>query len=119
MEALTLNQLFGNSAIQTGNELIIKKSDLVAVGLTPLPNNHAEQLIIAILLQALSNFEGELVDEHGDIIVISNDIAVSYANHQSYELIDVFRAEDYVKERNSQVYLTNTIVIESYVEETD
>ena len=116
MQTLTLIQLFGVNAVQTADELIIKKSDLSAVGLFPTANNRAEQLFVAILLQALSAFQGYLIDENGNIITDENSAPIGYDNRQLYELLEMFRWDAYAKERNDQIYLTETIVIESYVQ---
>ncbi|MEH2425889.1 MAG: hypothetical protein V7K26_00055 [Nostoc sp.] len=116
MQALTLQNLFGANASQTVTELIIKKADLVAVGLTTALNNNAEQLLIAILLQALSTFQGYLTDENGNIITDENNAQIGYDNRQLYELLKIFRWDAYLKERNEQIYLSETIIVESYVQ---
>ncbi|NJL61826.1 MAG: hypothetical protein HC903_08330 [Methylacidiphilales bacterium] len=48
----TLVQVFGTNASQTATELIIKKSDLAAIGLVPTANNTAESLLVALILTA-------------------------------------------------------------------
>jgi hypothetical protein len=118
MQALTLQELFGASASQTATQLVIKKSDLVAVGLTASANNTAEQLVVAILLQTLSIFQGYLTDESGNIISDENNAQIGYDNRQLYELLEIFRWDAYAKERNGSgnVYLTETIVIHYYAQ---
>jgi hypothetical protein len=116
MQTLTLQELFGVNAVQTADELIIKKSDLSAVGLTATANNGAEQLLVAILLQALSIFQGYLTDESGNIISDENNAQIGYDNRQLYELLEIFRWDAYAKERNGKVHLTETIVIHSYAQ---
>ncbi|MBW4689598.1 MAG: hypothetical protein KME40_32030 [Komarekiella atlantica HA4396-MV6] len=116
MQALTLQQLFGESASQTATELVIKKADLVAVGFTPAASNKAEQLVVAIILYALSNFQGYLTDENGNKITDENNTPIGYDNRQLYELLEIFRWDAYAKERNGNVYLTETIILESYVQ---
>lgn len=116
MQALTLQELFGASASQTATELVIKKSDLVAVGLTATTNNRAEQLVVAILLQALSTFQSYLTDENGNILADENNTPIGYDNRPLYEVLEMFRWDAYIKQQNSNVYLTETIVIESYVQ---
>ncbi len=116
MLALTLQELFGDSASQTATELVIKKSDLVAVGLTATANNRAEQLIVAILLQALSNFQAYLTDENSNIITDENNAPIGYDNRQLYELLEMFRWDDFLKERDNSVIKTSTFVINSYVQ---
>ncbi|MBL1199899.1 MAG: hypothetical protein FWK04_12625 [Nostoc sp. GBBB01] len=116
MQVLTLQDLFGVNAVQTADELIIKKSDLSAVGLTPTANNRTEQLLVAILLKALSNFQGYLTDENGNILADENNASIGYDNRQLYELLEMFRWDAYAKQRNGNVYLTETIVIHSYAQ---
>lgn len=116
MQTLTLAQLFGVNAVQIADELIIKKSDLSAVGLSGTANNRAEQLVVAILLQALSAFQGYLTDENGNILTDENNAPIGYDNRQLYELLEMFRWDAYAKKRNSSVYLTETIILESYVQ---
>ncbi|MEH2066985.1 MAG: hypothetical protein V7K47_02235 [Nostoc sp.] len=116
MRPLTLQELFGVNAVQTADELIIKKSDLSAVGLTATANNRAEQLFVAILLQALSNFQGYFIDENGNILADENNAPIGYDNRQLYELLEMFRWSAYIKERTGNVYLTETIVTHSYVQ---
>ncbi|MEH2309337.1 hypothetical protein [Nostoc sp.] len=91
MQALTLQELFGVNAVQTADELIIKKSDLSAIGLTPTTNNRAEQLAVAILLQALSNFQGYLTDDNGNVITDENNFAIEYDNRNLWELLEIFQ----------------------------
>ena len=116
MQALTLTQLFGDSASQTATELVIKKADLVAIGLTPQANNRAEQLMVAIVIKALSNFQGYLTDENGNVLADGNNALIGYDNRQLYELLEMFRWDAYIKQRDGSVYLTETIVINSYAE---
>ncbi|BAY78364.1 hypothetical protein NIES25_48380 [Nostoc linckia NIES-25] len=116
MQTLTLAQLFGVNAVQTADKLIIKKSDLSAFGLTPSENNRAEQLLVAVLLQALSNFQGYLVNESGNLLSDENGNIIGYDNRKLYELLEMFRWDAYVKKREQKVYLTETIVIHSYDE---
>lgn len=116
MQTLTLQELFGVNAVQNADELIIKKSDLSAVGLTATANNSAEQLLVAILLKALSNFQGYLTDESENLLSDENGNIIGYDNRELYELLEMFRWDAYVKEREQKVYLTETIVIHFYAE---
>jgi hypothetical protein len=45
----TLIQVFGANATQTSTDLIIKKADLVDVGLTTSATNEAEKLLVAVI----------------------------------------------------------------------
>jgi hypothetical protein len=116
MQALTLTELFGVNAVQTTEELIIKKSDLSAVGMTASANNRPQQLAVAILLQALSTFQGYLIDENRNIVTDELNNPIGYDNRQLYELLEMFRWDAYAKERNGKVYLTETIITENYVQ---
>jgi hypothetical protein len=59
----TIAEVFGSLATQTEDDLIIKKSDLAAYGLTPSSSNTAESLLVAIFLQA----RGTLTQENFQI----------------------------------------------------
>jgi hypothetical protein len=65
----TLIQLFGTLATQTATDLVIKKSDLVAVGLTASANNTAESLLVAILKLAASYSNPTTQETNTDIQV--------------------------------------------------
>ncbi|BAZ02253.1 hypothetical protein NIES37_62650 [Tolypothrix tenuis PCC 7101] len=45
----TLAQIFGANASQTSTDLVIKKADLLAVGLTASSTNSAESLVVSLL----------------------------------------------------------------------
>jgi hypothetical protein len=77
---LTLSQLFGEGATQTTDSLIIQKSYLKL--LTPTPNNHAEQLLAAIVLTTHSNFAGVLEDEFNR--TVTNDVGESIEFENSF-----------------------------------
>jgi hypothetical protein len=113
MLALTLAQLFGNSATQSATELVIKKADLVAVGLTATANNRAEQLVVAILLQALSNFEGSLTDENGSLITDENNSPITYDNKSLWELLEIFQWGVYIPD-GLMDKIRHEIIINSY-----
>ncbi|MBD2210191.1 hypothetical protein H6G27_09905 [Nostoc linckia FACHB-104] len=49
MSEPTLVQVFGANATQTSTDLVIKKADLVAVGLTVSSTNSAESLLVSLL----------------------------------------------------------------------
>ncbi|MDQ3018247.1 MAG: hypothetical protein M3Q64_00015 [bacterium] len=114
MQALTLQELFGVNAVQTTTELVIKKSDLVAIGLTATASNRAEQLVVAVLLQALRNFQGYLTDENGNTITDENNTAIEYDNSQFYELLEVFRWLTYIPDGYIDK-IRNQFIIHSYV----
>jgi hypothetical protein len=113
MLALTLAQLFGDSATQSATELIIKKADLVAVGLTATANNRAEQLIVALLLKALENFEGTLTDENGNKITDELNNPIPYDNRNLWELLEILRWGTYIPEGATD-RIRNQIIIHSF-----
>lgn len=111
---LTLQQLFGENATQSATELVIKKADLVAIGLTPLSNNRAEQLVTAILLQALIPFHGCLTEENGNIITDENANPIEYDNSQLYELLEVIHWGTYIPDGYIN-RIRNQFIIHSHV----
>ncbi|MBG1240985.1 hypothetical protein [Nostoc sp. NZL] len=117
MQTLTLQQLFGVNAVQTADELIIKKSDLSAVGLTPTANNRAEQLVVAILLKALENFQGVLTDENNIPITDENNYPIEHDNRNLWELLEIFRWGPYIPEGMAD-RIRNQIIIHSFTHET-
>lgn len=58
-------------------------------GLTPSPNNSADQLFSSILLSLLGELEGELEDSEGNRIVDSEDNSLAYDLRSDYPKINV------------------------------
>ncbi|MBC1238712.1 hypothetical protein [Nostoc sp. 2RC] len=116
MQALTLQQLFGVNATQTATELIIKKNDLAAVGLTPHTNNRAEQLVVAVLLKALENFQGVITDENNIPITDENNFPIEYDNRNLWKLLEILRWGFYIPEGTTD-RIRNEIIIHSYTRE--
>ncbi len=114
MQSISIQDLFGANASQNSTELIIKKADLIGVGLTIASENRTEQLLIAILIKALSLYQGVFVDEFGNIFSDEFNQSIGYDNREIYEFLELFRWDAYIKERENAVYLTETIVINSY-----
>lgn len=113
MQALTLQELFGVNATQTATELVIKKADLAAVGLTPTANNRAEQLVVAIVLKALQAFQGYLVEENGEKITDELNNSINYDNQGFSELIEVFLWGTYIPENLTSI-IRYEIIFHSY-----
>lgn len=84
---LTLRQLFGKNAAQDNQTLIIHKSDLPY--LTASDNNRAEQLLIAILLQAHKHFEGRFVDPNNEAVTDENNTFITYNNSELYKKMQI------------------------------
>lgn len=91
----TLAAVFGANATQTSTDLVIKKSDLTGVGLTPSANNTAESLLLALNLKAQEALTEAARETNID---------------QSVALTDGFSPS--ITTRNNAVYLRNTISIE-------
>ena len=90
-----LTAVFGANATQTATDLVIKKSDLVAVGFTPATVNTAESLLIAIMLK----FKAALTSDARDTNI-----------DQSIAVVDGYSPS--ITTRNSAIYLRNTISVE-------
>ncbi|MBD2516868.1 hypothetical protein H6G93_17955 [Nostoc sp. FACHB-973] len=91
----SLTAVFGANATQTSTDLVIKKSDLTSVGLTPGANNTAESLLLAVNLKAQEALTEAARDTNID---------------QSVTLTDGFSPS--ITTRNNAIYLRNTISIE-------
>lgn len=81
---LTLQQLFGVNATQNSQSLVIAKADLPL--LTPSSVNSAESLLAAILITALSTFEGVLTDENNNPVSDVTGEMINYDNKMLYIL---------------------------------
>ncbi|MGD1909561.1 MAG: hypothetical protein ACFB2X_01440 [Rivularia sp. (in: cyanobacteria)] len=69
----TLQQVFGSNASQTEFELVIKKSDLAAIGLSALVENTAEALFAAIIAHAQQTLSETSKESNPDQSVIIED----------------------------------------------
>lgn len=116
MQALTLQELFGVNAVETAEELIIKKSDLSAVGFTATASDRAEQLVVAVLLQVLRNFQGTLTDENGNPITDTHNIPVEYDNRNFWEFLEIFKWGLYIPEGYTD-RIRFAMIIHSYTHE--
>lgn len=88
MVALSLQQLFGANAIQDSDRLVIDKGNLSQ--LTASATNTAESLLVAILLNAHSNFEGMIEDEINRVVTDELDRKITFNNSKLYELLNIF-----------------------------
>ena len=110
---MDIKELFGVEVSQDASFLYIRKVNLL--GLTPLPNNKAEQLLAAIVATAQSNFEGLLVDESGNVIVDEASNTISYDNSVLYNLtVKLWRVIPTT--RNNQSFITHQYLMEDYAE---
>lgn len=114
MAELNLIQIFGTNATQNDTTLIIQKSDLPL--LTPSANNTPESLLIAILLKALSNFSGNILDGNGLPILDSNNQPITFDNSKAYDSLKIFFWNPYGFTRNNQPYIMHQIIVFSYAQ---
>lgn len=82
----TLVQVFGANATQTATDLVIKKSDLAAVGLTAAADNTAESLLVALVLNAGTYLTATNQETNADIQVTIEKGLDSFTtrNNQNY-----------------------------------
>lgn len=110
---LTLVQLFGVNAFQDGQVLIINKSDLP--GLTPLANNTAESLLVAIILKSLENFQGTIKDEYNNAITDEYNNVITYDNTNQFSAVDLFLWASYLESRVMlNVVICHQLIIHFY-----
>lgn len=113
MNQLTLQQLFGTGAIQDAQVLRIDKSDLTM--LTPLTNNTAESLLVALLLKAFENFIGILTTENDIPITDDDGNSITYdQGDRFYEFVEFMPWEPYIEQRQALV-IRNTIIMHSFI----
>lgn len=109
MQNLTLQQLFGSGVAQDSQFLYIRKIDLSK--LTPSTNNTAESLLVAILLQAWSEFKGFLVDETNEAIVDEIGETINYAQRELYEKLNIW----FWKRQFGQDKIVSTFIIDVFI----
>lgn len=112
MYNLSLNQLFGEGATQDKDVLIINKASLIK--LTSSPNNTAESILVAILITALSSFQGSISDENNEIITDGNQKPIQFDNSEFYELFKIILWKPFQIQRTNLPYLINQIIVFSY-----
>lgn len=110
MAQLSLQQLFGANAIQERDRLVIDKGDLFQ--LTASATNTAESLLVAILLNAHRNFEGNIEHEQGNAITDELGENITFSNSNLYELLNLFYWNHQFITVNDQPKILDTFVIE-------
>ena len=71
----TLVSVFGPNATQNATDIVIKKADLVAAGLTPGATNTAESLLASIFIFAANN----LTEANRFTDQVNRNIGIEYA----------------------------------------
>ncbi len=108
---LTLAQLFGENASQDINQLVIHKADLPR--LTVSPTNRAEQLLVAILLKILENFEGNLKTETGENITDESGRIITYKNSELFKEMSLLEDQIYFVKKN-ELTKVNTFILHTF-----
>lgn len=111
MLALSLQQLFGANAHQDSESLVIDKRDFINLSAADI--NTGESLLVAILLNAYHQFEGEILDELNRPITDELNRSITYSNSTLYELLNIFYWKRQLIEFQSQPKILDTFVIES------
>ena len=108
---LTLQQLFGSSVYQDIDRLVIDKGDLF--NLSASATNTAESLLIAIVMNALRQFEGVIEGENNVSITNEKNVPITYNNSALYGLLNIFYWKRQYISFQLLPYILDTFVIES------
>ncbi len=112
MQQLTLQQLFGARAYQDSDRLVINKGDLF--NLSASATNTAESLLVAIVINACRQFEGNVTDELDRLVTDQLNHPITYNNSKLFELLNVFYwNHQYITSQNTNKIL-DTFVVEEY-----
>ncbi|MBD2344173.1 hypothetical protein [Anabaena subtropica] len=114
---LTLAQLFGVNVFQDGQVLIIAKSDLP--GLTPSASNTSESLLVAILLKAFENFQGELTDPQENKVTDPQWRTITYNNSSLYLTLLMEPWRGYIEQRLGLYVVRDSLIIHQFTEYAD
>lgn len=80
---MNLQQVFGDRVISNKNTLVINKNDLQ---ITSDFNNSAQQLLAAIIINTVNNFQGFVTTPSGELLTDENNQGITYDNSQLYEV---------------------------------
>ncbi|WP_392533761.1 hypothetical protein [Nostoc sp. C117] len=94
---LPFSSIFGGDSSQDATKITIAKSNLPT--LTPNENNHAEQLLTAILIQTLNSFSGDIITHDGNKIDLG-DTDLGFDNSDAFEFLKVFQWKPFYKALN-------------------
>ncbi|MCC5619253.1 hypothetical protein LC605_30115 [Nostoc sp. CHAB 5836] len=112
MQLFSLNQLFGQGAFQDTNILVIQKASLLK--LTPHVTNKASALLAAILITALENFQGIIVDSNNQPITDSDNQPITYDNSEAFECLQMIGWKPFRFFRNNQPFINHQIIFTGY-----
>lgn len=111
MVALSLQQLFGANAYQNSESLVIDKRDFINLSTAAI--NTGESLLVAILLNACHQFEGEIIDELNRPITDELNRSITFNNSGLYEILNIFYWKRQFPQMQSQSIILDTFVVES------
>lgn len=112
LATLSLVDLFGKGATQDENTLVIQKASLIT--LIPLVTNTADSLLAGILITALNNFKGIIVDENNQSITDESGQSISFDNSESFELPKIIDWKPFFFNRLEQRFVNHQIIVEAY-----
>lgn len=104
--------LFGEGFYQDAEVVVIQKSSLPR--LNPSPQNTAESLLAALILQAVSVFSGVLQDQNGEVLTNEDDKPLEFDNSALYELLTVSLWRVFPHTRYGVPAITHTFLVELY-----
>lgn len=107
MNQLSIQQVFGVNAKQDAISLTLYKEDFY--NLTASFSNKGESLLIAILLNLHSNFEGSVSDENNSAVTDELNRPITFSNLNLYELLNIF----YWKRQFLRGKIIDTFVVEN------
>ena len=110
MSQLTVQQVFGDNAYQDADFLVCNKNDFFK--LTKRETNKAESLLVAILLKAFNNYQGQLTDPNDNLVTDSSNAIVDYKHTAEFTHLRYWKRQ-YFK-RDNQPYLVDTFILEVY-----
>jgi hypothetical protein len=77
-----ISDLFGAGAVLSGGKLIIPRSNLEAVGLSPGSNSEAA-IIASVVLVAMRHFDGPLIDSDGATLIDSDGEPLFFQHYRT------------------------------------
>lgn len=104
--------LFGEGFYQDSQGIVIQKSSLP--GLNPSPQNRAESLMAALMLQAVSVFFGVLQGQNGEVLTNENNEPLEFDNSPLYESLTVSLWKAFPHTKYGVPTFTHTFLIQVY-----
>ena len=112
MVRIPYSLLFGEGFYQDSQVIVIQKSSLP--GLNPSPQNRAESLMAALMLQAVSVFSGYLQNENGEVLTTENNEPLEFDNSPLYRSLTVSLWRVFPQSKYGVPTITHTFLVEIY-----